>query len=274
MSNNSLGLRKILLALISVSICAASAHADEKKTSAKGKRKEVTIFQMSGDPVYDETGIVRIHERKFEIDTRLYMPTGPVTNGLQDWGSVLVPKGMTLKTGGGALRKFRDGYEYLDDVERISEAFPSLERHMADGSGGQNRLLFLDFGWDDSKYYSEKSDEELKRLVKGRAWETSRYQILREGEYEFPDTYGYFTVTKLKDVREDYQDLWSKRIQVLSRKFGATIVYIERDPATGKSLDPADWKYESVADDLLKTFKFEKFPASTAGAVLKKPKRK
>ena len=206
-------------------------------------------------PASTKNSTHKVSEYKFEKPMRLYHEAWTKEDGYGVlWGSILVPKGMVLKQIY-SVEPFRDGIKYQQDD---TDVFEYLEGVREDESG-EKRLLYLKIGWRavaKSHEFATMSDKKLLSLAKSAV--TSPGVLIRDGEFSFPGAQGYYGLVRFGSRPNPEQ--WWKSINIYSRKFGATFHYIERDPETSNAIDSQKWKFESVADEIIKSFKFEKLP--------------
>ncbi len=198
-------------------------------------------------------GIKYVSEYKFEKQTRLYYPASGSKDQFKFWGSIKVLKGMTLK-GIYWIRPFRDGVEYSEAGE--GEESPTLEITKL-AKNGEKHLLVIEPSWRRAdKKYAEMSDRELHGWAESGVMHGGTIPIIKKGDFKFPGAQGYYGI--LKSGNQPHSGQYWKSINVYSREFLASITYFERDPASGDALEPAKWSFDDVADEVMKSFRFEK----------------
>ncbi len=241
-----MGIRKSFLIFVVALFLAFPMIGVFAKSNVKKKPRNSTQSK--------ENKIERMPEYTFKEEMRLYYNAGNLENGYQYWGSILVPKGMTLKHISW-VKPFRDGIRYS---EGESEELPSLEQ-IRKTNVDEERLLYIKPRWGRADVeYVKMSREQL--FSEARSAVSGSYTVLRGQEFASQGAVGYWTVRRFCDHPDPEQ--WWKAIALRSGEFWANIEYFERSTQTGNAVDPAKWNFEFVADQIAKSFRFERLPSS------------
>lgn len=203
------------------------------------------LILLAGFPAFshddhDDSGNVEHHLKK---KTRLY------TYGFGAWGSMEVPAGFTLRNVTSYFEDFKDGKRYgAGGGLGFPEVVATLEK-----DGIKRVVRFTPF-WDEVPGGLELSDKKLSQFIDKKCVGDN---ILRRGAFEFSGGVGCYAYRKQTKSPEPEIDQYRKGIMVVGPECVGGGTYTERDPVTGQAVDPKDWKFEQIGDEIVRSFQCE-----------------
>ena len=208
------------------------------------------VFLTSIVAVAHDSGSKKSGEYLIKNKMRIYSyGGGPVL------GSIEVPAGFTLRYVSTRFKDFRKGIMFYEaSIREFPEVVATLK------SGQIKRVVGVIPVWGGVRESDKEFIKNKNTLVD---WARSvgvgnRKKSIKDGEFEYEGGGAYFDLRKNTDTPKNHIEQFAKHINIKTKVCSAGFIYTERDPKTGHAIDPKDWKFEHIGDEIARSFLCEK----------------